>query len=358
MQRLWPLVEQDEDLLGTVEAIVEAGLVTWFPGEGRVAVSPDAHVGIIATMTPSEADFAHRWAARWSDGVTSLLHRAAAVHGSDDHLAFQLEFEARQFGAQGRCRKAAELLRRAADISAGTALAAQRESLSAEFALRAHDLHQARRSLSAVREGVAPAFHRALAGRLAVLENRIDEGASLLQGACRELRQAGETDGRSFSAAVQWSAHAQWLAGDPVRKVGQQLKELDSLSIRDPYWASERQRLEAILTSSAEGPAQGLRVLADHSTAVHSASAEVRGRSAVTEAWLRLEAGDADRCEAAARSALAVASSEETGHIVEAAMTIRGHALWLRGAWEEAKVCGTFAAASSSPLRRSRGETL
>ncbi|MFJ4973725.1 hypothetical protein [Streptomyces sp. NPDC088755] len=169
MQRLWSLVEQDEDLLGTVEAIVEAGLVTWIPGEGRVAVSRDARVGVIATMTPSEADFAYRWAARWSDGVTSLLHRAAAVHGADDFLARRLEWEARQFGAQGRCRKAAELLRRAADISADTALVAQRESLSAEFALRAHDLHQARRSLSAVRQDLRPRRAGARRRRIPVL---------------------------------------------------------------------------------------------------------------------------------------------------------------------------------------------
>ncbi|MFJ4972868.1 LuxR C-terminal-related transcriptional regulator [Streptomyces sp. NPDC088755] len=359
LQRLWSLVEQDEDLLGIVEASVEAGWVTWSPGEGRVGVVRAVRADVIAAMTPSEAEIAYRWAARWSQGATSLLHRAAAVRGADEYLARRLEAAAHRSGAQGQVGKAAELLSRAADISADTALAAGRETASTVFALRAHDLARVRRSLSVMRQDEYSTFRHALAGRLAVLENRIEEGASLLGEACRELRHAGGAGSQDLQAAVvQWAAHARWLAGDPVERIGQQLKELDAPALRDPYWVGERQRLEAVLTSSAEGPAKGLRALAAGSAVALSASAEVRGRSAVTEAWLHLETGDLDRCEAAASGALIAVSLDETSHVAEAVATIRGHALWLRGAWKQAEVCGRSAARSSSPLWRSRGRAL
>ncbi|MFD7860008.1 LuxR C-terminal-related transcriptional regulator [Streptomyces microflavus] len=288
-----------------------------------------------------------------------MLHRAAAVRGADEYLARRLEAAAHRLGTQGQVGKAAELLSRAADISGDTALAAGRETASTVFALRAHDLARVRRLLSVMRQDEYSTFRHALAGRLAVLENRIEDGASLLGEACRELRHARESGRQDLQAAVvQWAAHARWLAGDPVGRIGQQLKELDAPALRDPYWVGERQRLEAVLTSSTEGPATGLRTLVAGSAVALSASAEVRGRSAVTEAWLHLETGDLDWCEAAASSALIAVSLDEASHVAEAVATIRGHILWLRGAWKQAEVCGRSAARSSSPLWRSRGLAL
>ncbi|AWW43159.1 helix-turn-helix domain-containing protein [Streptomyces cadmiisoli] len=358
LQRLRSLTRRDEDPVGAVEAAVAAELLSWDPGEGRVEAAEATRESVIAAMSASETRAAHRWAARWTGGVTSLLHRAAAATGFDEDLARRLESEARRLGFLGRSQQAAELLRRAAAVSADAELAAHREAASVEFALRAHDLAPARRAAPAMRQDGAPAAHRAMAGRLAVLEGRIGEGARLLGEACRELRLAGGGARDELGAAALWSAKAQWLAGSPATEIRQQLAELDPPGSRDPYWAGERRRLDAVLTSSVHGPARGLGELAARPGAGFLTPADVRGRAAVTEAWLHLEAGDPDRCETAVRAALAAAAPVEDDHIATAAQTVRGHALWLNGSWTLAEATARGVAASSAPLWRSRARAL
>ncbi|MFF8018616.1 LuxR C-terminal-related transcriptional regulator [Streptomyces sp. NPDC007929] len=346
LQRLGELVEHTQEVAPIVEAAAEAGLVLWHPGEGRVSVAGPMRTLVIATMSAPETCFAHGWAARHAQGAAALLHRAAAARGPDEDLARQLDAQARRLAARGRPARAAELARRAADVSAGAGRAARRTADAAEFALRAHDLEHARRALARVEADTASARHRALAGRLAVLEGRFAEGALRLGEACRELRLAGEDGG--LEAAVVWAVEARWLTGTPAAELREHLARWAPAHAGDPYWEGARRCLNAVLTASAEGPVKALSVL----TAAPRASMEARDRAAVTEAWLRLEAGDAEGCEAAVRTVLG------GNHVREAALVVRGHAQWLRGAWGPAEATGRVALRSSSPLWRARGQEL
>ncbi|MEU9229986.1 helix-turn-helix transcriptional regulator [Streptomyces massasporeus] len=358
LQWLGELVERVPEVAPIVEAAAEAGLVVWHPGEGRVSVAGPMRPLVIATMSASETCFAHRWAARHAQGAAALLHRAAAACGPDEDLARQLDAQARRLAAGGRPRQAAELARRAADVSDGAGPAARRTADAAEFALRAHDLAHARRMLARLAPDTAPARHRALEGRLAVLEGRFGEGASRLGEACRELRPADGPAPAGLEAAAVWAVEARWLAGTPVAELRESLARWDPPHSGDPYWEGERRCMDAVLTASAEGPAQGLAVLTAGTPSPLGRTARTRGRAAVTEAWLRLEAGDPEGSEAAVRAALGAAPSAPGDQVREVALIVRGHALWLRGAWSAAEASGRIVARSAVPLWRSRGQEL
>ncbi|MFF4983926.1 LuxR C-terminal-related transcriptional regulator [Streptomyces sp. NPDC001046] len=352
LQWLGELVERVQEVAAIVEAGAEAGLVLWHPGEGRVSVPGPMRPLVIATMSASETCFAHRWAARHAQGAAALLHRAAAACGPDEDLARQLDAQARRLAANSRPRQAAELARRAADVSDGAGPAARRTADVAEFALRAHDLDQARRALARLEPDTAPARHRALAGRLAVLEGRFAQGAAHLGDACRDMRLAGQDTG--LEAAAVWAVEAQWLTGTPAAELRERLARWAVPRSGDPYGDGARRRLDAILTAAAEGPAKALEVLTTQPAS---------GRAAVTEAWLRLEAGDPEGCEAAVRAVLGPDHADRPGadggdDARDAALVVRGHALWLRGAWGPAEASGRLALRSSSPLWRSRGQEL
>ncbi|MFF1850871.1 LuxR C-terminal-related transcriptional regulator [Streptomyces sp. NPDC058219] len=357
LQRLAGLVSEPEEPGSAVEAAARAGLLLWHPGAGRVSVAGPTRLLVIATMTVSETGFAHRWAARHAQGAAALLHRAAAAGRPDEELARQLDAEARRLAVRGRYRRAAELARRAADVSACGARAAHRTSDSAEFALRGHDLAQARRALAPTAPDAASPWHRVLAGRLAVLEGRIAEGAARLGEACRELLADGPA-AAGLEAAVVWTVEARMLVGAPVTELRHRITRRPVPGRGAAYWESERRCLDAVLTAAAEGPAAGLAVLAAGAPTSLHRTAEARGRAAVTEAWLRLEGGDPEGCEAAVRVALGAAASGPDDHFADAALTVRGHALWLTGAWEAAEADGRAVTRSGSPLWRAQGREL
>ncbi|MFJ6984561.1 MULTISPECIES: LuxR C-terminal-related transcriptional regulator [unclassified Streptomyces] len=350
LPRLGTLVGGVDSLLTPLQSAVDTGLVSWRADRGCARVTDGVRAAVTAGMTPSETRAAHAWAAEWSQGPTSLLHRAAAAEAPDDGLAGRLESEAERLGAAGHSARAVELFQRAAALSSQVEDSVRRHVRAAEFATRAHLTGPARRSLDAVRQHPPSPVDLMLSGRISVLEGDLRTGLAQLGEAYGALRRDA-ADGRrpERDTAATWLAHATWLAGGPSREV-RRLLGGSAVPSADPYWSAARRQLEGLLLARVEGPRAALGQLRRSDAVVRSAPPSVRRQAEVLSAWLSLESGLLGPAEEAVRSALELDHLAEGDFAGVTALVLRSHLLWLRGDWEGAERGARAVAVCGLPL--------
>ncbi|MEU6083796.1 LuxR C-terminal-related transcriptional regulator [Streptomyces sp. NPDC047108] len=394
--RVGTVLPHSDDLATALQPALDAGLVSWDARTGTAGVEDRLRPVVRAGMSPAERHAAHAWAQHWSAGADRLLHRAAAARSPLPALADELEKEAYVLGQGGHAAQAARLLRHAADLSLDAGRITQRQLASVEFRLRAHHTMAARNELGSVRRHPPSPRHLLLSGRLHALEGDLRKALAELTEAHEHLtagdRQTGPegpdhevpgpeesganvsgaevpgpegTAGRGRSAAergsaeekaaaILWLAQARWLAGYPSARIRPLLKDYASAPSEDPYWTSLYEWLETVVTAREEGATAALRTIASPTTEpgipTGRRPAPVRRRMLLTEAWLRLEAGELERCERAVHAVLDLEFVTPDTAPTGIPDILLGHLSWLRGDWTLARLYARMATRSATGL--------
>ncbi|MFG2194245.1 LuxR C-terminal-related transcriptional regulator [Streptomyces sp. NPDC048639] len=358
--RLGTVLGNADDLATALQPALDAGLVCWHARSGTAGVEDRLHPMVRAGMSPAERHAAHAWAQDWSAGADRLLHRAAAARSPLPALADELEKEAYVLGQGGHAAQAARLLRHAADLSLDAGRITQRQLASVEFRLRAHHTLAARNELGSVRRHPPSPRHLLLSGRLHALEGDLRKALAELTEAHEHLTSGDLRTGQGAAAeervaATLWLAQARWLAGYPSGRIRPLLKDYASAPSEDSYWASLYEWLETVVTAREAGPAAALGTMEPPAAEAGGPPsgrrpAPVRRRNLLTEAWLRLEAGELEGCERAVHAVLDLEFVTPDTARTGVPDILLGHLSWLRGDWSLAQLYARMAARSATGL--------